>query len=208
MNKTINAEALSANGISTTPLSASRKVYASSPLATDIRVPFREIAIDDPNAPAFRVYDTSGPYTDPAIAIDLKRGLPRLREDWIAKRGDAEPYAGRAIRPEDDGHVSPDRAVAHFPLAHRPLRGLAGRPITQLDYARAGIITKEMIFVAERENLGRQQVLEGAEARLADGNSFGAAIPPFITPEFVRDEIARGRAIIPANINHPEIEPM
>lgn len=208
MNKTINAEALSANGISTTPLSASRKIYASSPLATDIRVPFREIAIDDPNAPAFRVYDTSGPYTDPAIAIDLKRGLPRLRGNWIAERGDAEPYAGRAIRPEDDGHVSPERAVAHFPLAHQPLRGRAGRPVTQLDYARAGIITKEMIFVAERENLGRQQMLEGAEARLADGNSFGAAIPPFITPEFVRDEIARGRAIIPANINHPEIEPM
>jgi phosphomethylpyrimidine synthase len=208
VNKTINAEALSANGISTTPLSASRKIYASSPLATDIRVPFREIAIDDPNAPAFRVYDTSGPYTDPAIAIDLKRGLPRLRGNWIAERGDAEPYAGRAIRPEDDGHVSPERAVAHFPLAHQPLRGRAGRPVTQLDYARAGIITKEMIFVAERENLGRQQMLEGAEARLADGNSFGAAIPPFITPEFVRDEIARGRAIIPANINHPEIEPM
>ncbi|QYO79018.1 phosphomethylpyrimidine synthase ThiC [Devosia salina] len=204
----MNAEALSANGISTTPLSASRKIYASSPLATDIRVPFREIAIDDPNAPAFRVYDTSGPYTDPAIAIDLKRGLPRLRGNWIAERGDAEPYAGRAIRPEDDGHVSPERAVAHFPLAHQPLRGRAGRPVTQLDYARAGIITKEMIFVAERENLGRQQMLEGAEARLADGNSFGAAIPPFITPEFVRDEIARGRAIIPANINHPEIEPM
>nr|WP_157289818.1 phosphomethylpyrimidine synthase ThiC [Devosia marina] len=199
---------MSANGISTTPLSASRKIYASSPLATDIRVPFREIAIDDPNAPAFRVYDTSGPYTDPAIAIDLKRGLPRLRGNWIAERGDAEPYAGRAIRPEDDGHVSPERAVAHFPLAHQPLRGRAGRPVTQLDYARAGIITKEMIFVAERENLGRQQMLEGAEARLADGNSFGAAIPPFITPEFVRDEIARGRAIIPANINHPEIEPM
>ena len=208
MNKTINAKALDANGISTTPLSASRKVYASSPLATDIRVPFREIAIDDPNAPAFRVYDTSGPYTDPAIAIDLKRGLPRLRENWIAERGDAEPYSGRAIRPEDDGNVSPERAVAHFPLAHQPLRGIAGRPVTQLDYARAGIITKEMIFVAERENLGRQHMLEGAEARLADGESFGAAIPPFITPEFVRDEIARGRAIIPANINHPEIEPM
>ena len=208
MNKTINARALSANGISTTPLSASRKVYASSPLATDIRVPFREIAIDDPDAPAFRVYDTSGPYTDPAIAIDLKRGLPRLRENWIGERGDAEPYAGRAIRPEDDGNVSPDRAVAHFPLTRQPLRGLAGRPVTQLDYARAGIITKEMIFVAERENLGRQHMLDGAEARLTDGNSFGAAIPPFITPEFVRDEIARGRAIIPANINHPEIEPM
>ncbi|WP_090596237.1 phosphomethylpyrimidine synthase ThiC [Pelagibacterium luteolum] len=204
----MNAKALDANGISTTPLSASRKVYASSPRATDIHVPFREIAIDDPNAPAFRVYDTSGPYTDPAIAIDLKRGLPRLRESWVAERGDAEPYAGRAIKPEDDGNVSPERAVAHFPLAHQPLRSLAGRPVTQLDYARAGVITKEMIFVAERENLGRQLMLEGAAARLADGESFGAAIPPFITPEFVRDEIARGRAIIPANINHPEIEPM
>jgi phosphomethylpyrimidine synthase len=171
-------------------------------------VPFREIDIDDPNAPAFRVYDTSGPYTDPAVAIDLKRGLPRLRESWVAERGDAEPYSGRAIKPEDDGHVSPERAVAHFPLTHQPLCCVAGRTVTQLDYARAGIITKEMIFVAERENLGRQYVLEGAEARLADGNSFGAATPPFITPEFVRDEIARGRAIIPANINHPEIEPM
>jgi phosphomethylpyrimidine synthase len=208
VNKPFDTKAPSATGLSTTPLSASRKVYASSALAADVRVPFREIAINDPTAPAFRVYDTSGPYTDPAIAIDLERGLPRLRESWIAERGDAAPYQGRAIKPEDDGHVSPERAVAHFPLVNQPLRGKAGRPITQLDYARAGIITKEMIFVAERENLGRQQMLDDAEARLADGDSFGAAIPPFITPQFVRDEIARGRAIIPANINHPEIEPM
>ena len=208
MNKPFDAKASGASGVSTTPLSASRKVYASSALAADMRVPFREIAINDPTAPAFRVYDTSGPYTDPAIAIDLERGLPRLRESWIAERGDAAPYQGRTIKPEDDGHVSPQRAVAQFPIVNQPLRGKLGRPITQLDYARAGVITKEMIFVAERENLGRQQMLDGAEARLADGNSFGAAIPPFITPQFVRDEIARGRAIIPANINHPEIEPM
>ena len=208
MNKPFDTKAPGATGLSATPLSGSRKVYASSALAADMRVPFREIAINDPTAPAFRVYDTSGPYTDPAIAIDLERGLPRLRESWIAERGDAAPYQGRAIKPEDDGHVSAERAVAHFALVNQPLRGKAGRPITQLDYARAGIITKEMIFVAERENLGRQQMLDGAEARLADGDSFGAAIPPFITPQFVRDEIARGRAIIPANINHPEIEPM
>jgi phosphomethylpyrimidine synthase len=208
VNQTTNARALGASGVSTGPLSSSRKVYATSPRAADIRVPFREVAISDPDAPFFRVYDTSGPYTDPAIAIDLKRGLPRLRESWIAERANCAPYEGRAAKLEDDGHVSPERAVAHFPLVHQPLGGMAGQPVTQLDYARAGIITKEMIFVAERENLGRQRMLDGAEERLADGESFGAAIPPFITPEFVRDEIARGRAIIPANINHPEIEPM
>ncbi|MDB5473302.1 MAG: phosphomethylpyrimidine synthase ThiC, partial [Devosia sp.] len=151
MNKLFDAKALGASGVSTTPLSASRKVYASSAIAPDVRVPFREIGLSDPAASAFRVYDTSGPYTDPAAAINLERGLPRLREGWIAQRGDAEPYEGRAIKPEDDGHVSPQRAVAQFPLANQPLRGKAGRPITQLEYARAGIITKEMIFVAERE---------------------------------------------------------
>jgi phosphomethylpyrimidine synthase len=208
VNKPLDPKAFGATGLTTPPLSGSRKVHATSSLATEVHVPFREITVNDPAAPAFRVYDTSGPYTDPKVVIDLERGLPRLRAGWIAERGDTEAYPGRAIKPEDDGDVSPERAVARFPTANAPLRAKLGRRLTQLEYARAGIITKEMIFVAERENLGRQQMPAGAEARLADGESFGAAIPPFITPEFVRDEIARGRAIIPANINHPEIEPM
>ncbi|MDO8360005.1 MAG: phosphomethylpyrimidine synthase ThiC, partial [Devosia sp.] len=208
MNKSVATRAIEPSRLTTTPLPASRKVHLASEHAGDVRVPFREIRLSDPQAPAFRVYDTSGPYTDPEVSIDLQRGLPRQRQGMIARRADTEPYEGRAIRPEDNGNFSSERAVVEFPLRNVPLRGRTGRPITQFEYARAGIVTEEMIFVAERENLGRKQVLDGAAARLADGENFGAAIPPFITPEFVREEVARGRAIIPANINHPELEPM
>ena len=254
--------------VTTGPLPASRKIYVTPEEATDLRVPLREIMLSEgagePNLP---VYDTSGPYTDPNVVIDVNAGLPRTRLEWVKERGGVEQYEGRTIKPEDNGNVSAASAAAAFKAHHKPLRGVgtsvpsplvgegqgggattnavrantptpnpspqgggerkgtasldairriqaeraaAGLPplITQLEFARAGIITKEMIYVAARENLGRKAMLERAEAALQDGESFGAAVPPFITPEFVRDEIARGRAIIPSNINHAELEPM
>ena len=142
------------------------------------------------------------------MTIDVNAGLPRGRKAWVLERGGVEEYEGRQVKPEDNGNLSTDKAARAFSAYHKPLRGLDGHKITQLEFARAGIVTKEMIYVAERENLGRKQQLERAEAALADGESFGASVPAFITPEFVRDEIARGRAIIPCNINHSELEPM
>ncbi|MBN9556324.1 MAG: phosphomethylpyrimidine synthase ThiC [Alphaproteobacteria bacterium] len=164
-------------------------------------VPFREVALSGGEAPV-RLYDTSGPYTDETVAIDIEKGLAALRRDWVLARGDVEAYEGRVRKPEDDGLKRGELlSVPQFDRAGRkPLRAKAGKNVTQLHYARAGIITAEMKFIAARENLGR--------SALRDGNSFGAAIPDEITPEFVRDEVARGRAIIPANINHPETEPM
>jgi len=194
-------------GVTTGPLPASRKLLIESACAPALRVPVREITQTDPGAPPVRVYDTSGPYTDPEASVDLDRGLPRTRREWGFAHRNIEAYAGRPVRPEDNGPGSGARARV-FPLAYLPLRGFPGEPVTQLEFARAGIITPEMIYIAERENLGRKQALAQAEAAIADGESFGAAIPPFITPEFVREEVARGRAIIPANINHPELEPM
>ncbi|WP_292379115.1 phosphomethylpyrimidine synthase ThiC, partial [Mesorhizobium sp.] len=155
--------------------------------------------------PPVTVYDSSGPYTDATVKTDIERGLPRLREAWIEARGDVGRYEGRTIKPEDNGFVSADRLTPEFPVRNRPLRAAGGRAVTQLAYARAGIITPEMEFVAIRENLGREQLRSKLQR---DGESFGAAIPDFVTPEFVRDEVARGRAIIPSNINHPESEPM
>src|SRR5271165_482703 len=193
--------------VTTGPIIGSRKVYAAPDGHPDIRVPFREIALGDPNEPAVRVYDPSGPYTEGAARIDLAHGLPPVREAWIAARGYASTE-GRSIKPEDNGDVSADHLAPLCP-ANRTLR--AGRPgalVTQLEFARAGVITEEMIYVAHRENLARERAVEAANERLADGESFGAEIPDFVTPEFVRDEVARGRAIIPANINHVELEPM
>ena len=195
--------------VTTGPLPSSRKIHVTPEAAPDLRVPLREIILSEgagePNLP---VYDTSGPYTDPNVVIDVNAGLPRTRLAWVRERGGVEEYDGRVIKPEDNGNVSGKHAAAAFKAHHKPLRGVGDAPITQLEFARAGIITKEMIYVAERENLGRKQILERAEAALADGESFGAAVPAFITPEFVREEIARGRAIIPSNINHAELEPM
>ncbi|RUV14592.1 phosphomethylpyrimidine synthase ThiC [Mesorhizobium sp. M5C.F.Ca.IN.020.32.2.1] len=192
--------------VTTGPLPASRKVYKQGEIHPEIRVPMREIALH-PSAggPPVTVYGSSGPYTDADARIDIEKGLPPLREAWIEARGDVQRYEGRVVKPEDNGFVSGERLTPEFPVRHRPLRAVKGRAVTQLAYARAGIVTPEMEFVAIRENLGREKLKE----KLArDGESFGAAIPDYATPEFVRDEVARGRAIIPSNINHPESEPM
>ena len=192
--------------VTTGALPASRKVFSVNERDPSIRVPLREIALD-PSAgePNLRVYDTSGPYTDPDAVIDINAGLPRLRDSWVRARGDVEEYEGRRVVPEDNGNVDDKHRVAAFALRNKPLRAKGGTAVTQIDYARRGIVTQEMEFVAIRENNGRARL---AEAQKSDGESFGAAIPNYVTPEFVRDEIARGRAIIPANINHPESEPM
>src|SRR5256885_4971988 len=193
----------------TGPLTSSRKIFATPEAAPDVRVPLREIILSEgAGEPNLTVYDTSGPYTDPAVTIDVNAGLARNRIAWVKERGRVEEYDGREIKPEDNGNVGASHAAKSFTAHHKPLRGTGDAMITQLEFARAGIITKEMIYVAARENLGRKQQLERAEAALADGESFGASVPAFVTPEFVRSEVARGRAIIPSNINHAELEPM
>jgi phosphomethylpyrimidine synthase len=211
----------------------SRRVYVEG-RQPGVRVPFREIALTptrrsdgqmEANAPV-RVYDTSGPWGDPSLRCDVREGLPALRREWIIARGDVEEYAGREVKPQDNGYLTrgaealarvKDRGrLEEFPgLRRAPLRAKAGRRVTQMHYARRGQITPEMEFVAIRENLGRAAAFEAARhddrASLFHqhaGESFGAAIPAHVTPEFVRQEVARGRAIIPANINHPEAEPM
>jgi phosphomethylpyrimidine synthase len=223
----------------------SRRIYISGQ-QSGVRVPFREI---DQNPtrnfkneleenPPVRVYDTSGPYGDPSQSTDVREGLPQLRREWIIGRGDVEEYEGRDIQPIDDGYLTFDAAqnarqkekgrLEDFPALRRtPLRARRGSCVTQMHYARRGIITPEMEFIAIRENLGRawerghpgrngNEEKSGQDARAPrdslnhqhKGQSFGANIPEFVTPTFVRDEVARGRAIIPANINHPESEPM
>ncbi len=198
--------------ITTGPIAGSRKIYETGS-RPDIRVPFREIPLDPASGEeAVVVYDTSGPYTDPEAAIDITCGLPRIREAWIRERGDTEEYEGRPVRPEDNGAVSERYLAPEFPIRHRPLRAKPGRRPTQLEYARAGIITPEMEFVAIRENMklakARELARRAGRPLPRDGEPFGANLPDEITPEFVRDEVAAGRAIIPSNINHPESEPM
>ena len=197
--------------LSRQPFPASKKVHAG-----ELRVPMREVALT--NGETVTLYDTSGPYTDPAAAIDVHRGLAPMRAAWIADRADTEPYTGRISQALDDG--SKDEAAERLralradaaALQRRPRRARAGANVSQMHYARRGIVTPEMTFVAERENGRREwmaEYLADAEREQRQrGNPLGASIPEFITPEFVRDEVARGRAIIPANINHPEIEPM
>jgi phosphomethylpyrimidine synthase len=197
------------------PLPASTKRYLQGS-RPDIQVPLREIM--QSNGEAITVYDTSGPYTDPRAHIDVRSGLPLVREQWIAGRGDTELYEGRKPFALDDGLKNGEtdalaalRAQAAG-LQRQPRRAKSGANVTQMHYARKGIVTPEMEYVALRENQNLEwqaQYLSNAdrEKRLA-GNSFGASIPKVVTPEFVRDEVARGRAIIPANINHTELEPM
>jgi phosphomethylpyrimidine synthase len=244
MNKPETARAF-APAVTTGAIVGSRKVYEGP-----LRVPFREVALH-PSAsePPVTIYDPSGPYTDPDAAIDINEGLPRLREAWVTARGDVEEIDGRAVQPEDNGNVGAERLTPPFPKRPRVLRAKGDACVTQLEYARRGVITPEMEFVAARENLRRETRLsspvhggsgsreardEGGDAAQKpastaahrplshaardsspvnggakrDGESFGASIPDIVTPEFVRDEIARGRAIIPANINHAELEPM
>jgi phosphomethylpyrimidine synthase len=192
-------------GVSTGPLPASTKVHIAGIVHPEIRVAMREIALSG-GEPAMRVYDASGPYSDPNARIDIMAGLPRLRQNWIEGRGDVERYDGRPPSALDDG-LSRGEKPQHAPFTNapaRPLRAKAGRNVTQLAYARAGIVTPEMEYVAIRENIGRAE----RNGLVRDGESFGAEIPDYVTPEFVRSEIARGRAIIPNNINHPESEPM
>ncbi|MFO1261572.1 MAG: phosphomethylpyrimidine synthase ThiC [Sphingomonadaceae bacterium] len=195
-------------GVTTGPIRGSRKVHVAAKSGSGIRVAMREIDLEPSSGePSIRVYDTSGPYTDSNAHIDIMAGLPSLRRDWIMARGDVEEYDARMVKPEDNGQLGPDRSggVRPFPnVVKRPLRAKAGMNVSQMHYARKGIITPEMEYVAERENLGRERLAE----YIRDGQSFGAAIPDYVTPEFVRDEVARGRAIIPSNINHPETEPM
>ncbi|MGH6842633.1 MAG: phosphomethylpyrimidine synthase ThiC, partial [Methylocella sp.] len=209
MNISEKPQNLVPRSVTSGPLPGSKKIYHHPPGRADIAVPFREITLD-PSAsePPVRVYDPSGPYTQDVVVIDLSNGLPPIREPWLSARQGLDTYAGRAVRPEDNGGATLDRLVPPCPANRPPRKGRDGAAVTQYEFARAGIITEEMIFAAARENLGREQIVEDAEARLEDGESFGAAIPSFVTPEFVRDELARGRAIIPANINHPELEPM
>ncbi|WP_082064346.1 phosphomethylpyrimidine synthase ThiC [Brevundimonas sp. KM4] len=185
----------------------SRKVYVAGELYPDIRVPFREVAVHpSANEPPVTIYDSSGPYTDPTVTIDIKRGLPHVKSSWQLDRGDIAPVANpREVKPEDNGHASGRHLAPRFDTSnHCVFKGVEGRPVTQYEYAKAGVITPEMEYVAIRENLRREQ----NSPCIRDGEDFGAAIPDFVTPEFVRQEIARGRAIIPHNINHPEVEPM
>ena len=188
------------------PLPASRKIYVKGEMHEGLEVPMRQIEVHPTSGePPVTVYDSSGPYTDPKAEIDVMKGLERKRERWLLNNADLERYEGRHVKPEDNGFAKGDKLVQEFPVRNQPLRAKDGKACTQLAYARAGIVTPEMEFIAIRENLGRQKMKEALER---DGESFGAEIPDFVTPEFVRDEVARGRAVIPANINHPELEPM
>src|SRR5438270_2104113 len=189
--------------VTTGPIRGSRKIHVG-----DLKVAMRAGDLEPScGEPPVTLYDTSGPYTDPATRIDIMAGLPELRAEWIRARGDVEEVAQREVRPEDNGQLGPDRSggVQPFPnVRKRVLRAKPGANVSQMHYARRGIITPEMEYVAIRENPGPESALNTAR----DGESFGAAIPDFVTPEFVRDEVARGRAIIPNNSNHPESEPM
>jgi phosphomethylpyrimidine synthase len=194
--------------VTTGPFPASRKLQVRGRLHSGISVTMREIELtSSAGEPPVRVYDTSGPYSDPAVETDINRGLPELRKPWILARGDVEFYEGREVRPEDNGlRRGEASAVSLFDRGHRPvLRAKRGAAVTQLAYARRGMITPEMEYVAIRENLGHEKLRREG---VVDGESFGASIPDYVTPEFVRDEIARGRAIIPNNVNHLETEPM
>ncbi len=212
---------------------SSRKVYVEGQ-APGVRVPLREVSLSQTRNfkgeletnPPVRLYDTSGPYTDPTVAIDVRKGLAPLRAAWIAGRGDTEPYTGRPVEPRDNGYLSEVHAAGAqlkeknrleiFQGKRTPLRAKLGANVSQMHYARKGIVTPEMEYIAIRENLGREFVAQEA-TRSGDrralnlqhaGEGWGARIPKVITPEFVRAEVAAGRAIIPANINHPESEPM
>ncbi len=210
--KFVNADA-KVDEAATKPFAKSRKIYVEGS-RPDIQVPFREISLSDtPSSfggdtnPPVVVYDTSGPYTDPNVEIDIRNGLPALRAKWIAERNDTEQLDGPTSEFGQQRLVDPELSQMRFNLHRKPLRAKAGKNVSQMHYARQGIITPEMEFIAIRENQRRENMSELLQTQ-HPGQNYGASIPKVITPEFVRDEVARGRAIIPANINHPEIEPM
>jgi phosphomethylpyrimidine synthase len=210
--KFVNADA-KVDDAATKPFAKSRKIYVEGS-RPDIQVPFREISLSDtPSSfggetnPPVVVYDTSGPYTDPNVDIDIRNGLPALRAQWIMERGDVEQLDGPTSEFGHQRLVDPELSQMRFNLHRKPLRAKAGQNVSQMHYARQGIITPEMEFIAIRENQRRENMSELLQTQ-HPGQHYGASIPAVITPEFVRDEVARGRAIIPANINHPEIEPM
>jgi phosphomethylpyrimidine synthase len=231
MSQTVDANEKRSDQVS---LPNSIKVYVESPRLAGVRVPLREVTQNATRAfdgrveenPPVRVYDTSGPWGDPLARCDVREGLAALRREWIVGRGDVEEYEGRTVRPEDNGYLTAGAEeyargrekgrLEEFPgLRRQPLRARSGSRVTQMHYARRGEITPEMEFIAIRENLGREAALDTLGDRHRDsllhqhgGQSFGASLPKFVTAEFVRDEVARGRAIIPANVNHPESEPM
>jgi len=196
------------------PLPASSKIYVQSDRFADVKVAMRQIQLSETSDNKnFTVYDPSGPFTDQDFLdkIDLNKGLPKLRESWILERGDVEFYEGRNVKPEDNGVAAGRKPSApEFDLSNfKPLRAKAGQKPTQLKYARDGVVTKEMEYIAIRENMNREKLLrQNPQTMRYRGETFGSKIPQFITPEFVRDEIAAGRAIIPNNINHRESEPM
>jgi len=202
------AKSITAAEITTGPLPGSKKVYVQSERMPEVKVAMREIQLSaKAGEPNVTVYDPSGPYTDASADIDIRQGLPKLRDAWIRARGDVEEYNGRDIQPQDNGFKDwqAGTPVEAFPnVNHQPLRAKAGMAVTQMAYAKRGIVTPEMEYIAIRENEGRMQAMEAMKG----GEGFGLKLPNLITPEFVRDEVARGRAIIPANINHPEAEPM
>jgi phosphomethylpyrimidine synthase len=190
------------------PLPNSRKVYVEGS-RPDVRVPMREITQSDTPAsfgvernPPVYVYDTSGSYTDPQARIDIRQGLQALRAKWVIERGDTEELSGPTSRYGRERLADPKLAELRFDLKRKPLRAKPGHCVTQMHYARKGVVTPEMEFIAIRENQ-RRDALPELIMRQHPGQNFGASIPKVITPEFVRAEIARGRAIIPANINHP-----
>ncbi|MGH6992884.1 MAG: phosphomethylpyrimidine synthase ThiC, partial [Caulobacteraceae bacterium] len=183
----------------------SRRVWSAGELHPCLRVPFREVALHpSANEPPVTLYDSAGPWGDPQAAIDISQGLDRPREGWVRASGRVEEIAPRELTGADNGGASGARLAPAFPNRPAPLRARAGSPVSQLALARQGVVTPEMEFVAIRENLRRGE----AERPIRDGEAFGAEIPDYVTAEFVRSEIARGRAIIPANINHGELEPM
>ena len=195
------------------PFANSRKVYIQGS-RPDIQVPFREISLSDTPSqfgaeknPPVMVYDTSGVYTDPTVEVDIRNGLPAMRATWIMERGDVEQLDGPSSEFGQQRKTDPELAAMRFNLTRKPLRAKAGANVSQMHYARKGIITPEMEYIAIRENQRRENMSEMLQKQ-HEGHDFGASIPAVITPEFVRSEVALGRAIIPVNINHPEIEPM
>ncbi len=201
--------------ITRTPLPSSRKVYVPGTLYPDIRVPMREITLSDSKNsltgatetnPPVTVYDTSGPFTDPSMTIDVEKGIPPVRSQWIASRNDVEQLPEFSSAYSNKRLYNTDLDILRFKHIRKPLRARPGQNVTQMHYAKKGIITPEMEFIAIRENQKLQEIHQLSQQH--PGNSWGAAIPKVITPEFVRDEVAKGRAVIPSNINHPESEPM